>query len=205
MSWLGMTPLEIVSATVSLVGVWLTIRRSLLAWPIIILSCLLYGEFFREIHLFSDMALQGVFAVCAVYGWWKWQRGVRDDGAVVVVEIGWRSWVIGVGAGVLGSLLLGYYMVHFVTSASLPWLDASLTAFSLVGTVWQARKYFANWWIWIAVDVVYLPEYIYKGANVTAALYAVFVVLAVLGLRDWRRALRLQQEAASTQQLQAAR
>jgi nicotinamide mononucleotide transporter len=194
-SWLGMTPLEIVSAVVSVVGVWLTIRRKLVAWPIIILSCVLYGEFFREIHLFSDMALQGVFAVCAVYGWWKWRRGVRDEGSVVVVGIGWRSWVLGIGAGVLGSLALGYYMAHFVASASLPWLDASLTSFSLVGTVWQARKYLANWWLWIAIDVIYLPEYVYKGANVTAVLYVVFAVLAVMGLRDWQRALVAQRSA----------
>ena len=195
--WLGMTPLEIVSAVVSVVGVWLTIRRKLVAWPIIILSCLLYGEFFREIHLFSDMALQGVFAVCAVYGWWKWQRGVRDEGSVVVIAIGWRSWALGIGAGVLGSLVLGYYMAHFVASASLPWLDASLTAFSLVGTVWQAWKYLANWWLWIAIDLVYLPEYVYKGANVTAVLYVVFAVLAVMGLRDWQRALAAQRSAVS--------
>lgn len=192
-TWLGMTPLEIIAAAASIVGVWLTMRRSLLSWPIIIAACLLYGEFFREIHLYSDMGLQVVFAVCAIYGWWKWQRGITDDGAVLVVEIGWQTWAIGLAVGTLGSLLLGYYMAHFVTSASLPWLDAALTSFSLVGQFWQARKYLANWWIWIAVDLIYIGEYIYKQVNLTAGLYAFFVLLAILGLRDWRRALTSQQ------------
>ena len=90
--------------------------------------------------------------------------------------------------GVIASLLLGYLMLKN-TDASLPWLDAALTGFSLVGTWWGAQKYIANWWLWIVVDLIYIGEYVYKGLNLTAGLYALFVLLAMLGLRDWRRAL----------------
>jgi nicotinamide mononucleotide transporter len=38
------------------------------------------------------------------------------------------------------------------------------------------------------VDLVYIGEYVYKNLRLTAALYAFLVALAVLGLRDWRRA-----------------
>ena len=70
----------------------------------------------------------------------------------------------------------------------LPWLDSSLTGFSLIAQWWQARKYLANWWLWIAVDLIYIGEYIYKHLNLTAGLYGFFVLLAILGLRDWQRA-----------------
>jgi nicotinamide mononucleotide transporter len=46
------------------------------------------------------------------------------------------------------------------------------------------------------VDLVYIGEYIYKDLNMTALLYAGLVVLAVLGLRDWRRAPVAAQTAA---------
>jgi nicotinamide mononucleotide transporter len=42
------------------------------------------------------------------------------------------------------------------------------------------------------VDVVYIGEYLLKHLILTAVLYAVFVLLAMLGLRDWRRALEQQ-------------
>jgi nicotinamide mononucleotide transporter len=71
-------------------------------------------------------------------------------------------------------------------------------SFSLVGSWWQARKHIANWWLWIVVDLLYIGEYIYKHLWVTAILYAVLVILAVLGLRDWRRAARSAQTAACT-------
>jgi nicotinamide mononucleotide transporter len=72
--------------------------------------------------------------------------------------------------------------------AALPYLDASLASFSLVASWWQARKHIANWWTWIVVDIVYVGEYIYKDLWLTAVIYAGLVILAVVGLRDWRRA-----------------
>jgi nicotinamide mononucleotide transporter len=83
-------------------------------------------------------------------------------------------------------VLLGLLMVRI--GAALPHLDAVLTSYSLVATWWQTRKHIANWLVWIAVDTVYIGEYIYKGLRPTAALYALLVALAALGLRDWQRA-----------------
>ena len=57
-----------------------------------------------------------------------------------------------------------------------------------MGSWWQARKHIANWWLWIVVDVLYVGEYIYKDLWLTAVLYAGLVVLAIIGLRDWKRA-----------------
>jgi nicotinamide mononucleotide transporter len=86
----------------------------------------------------------------------------------------------------MGSIALG--LVAKRLNAALPYLDATLTSYSLVASWWQARKQIANWWLWIVVNVVYIGEYIYKDLWATALLYAGLVGLAVLGLRDWRRA-----------------
>ncbi|HET7104935.1 MAG TPA: nicotinamide mononucleotide transporter family protein, partial [Terracidiphilus sp.] len=72
--------------------------------------------------------------------------------------------------------------------AALPFLDATLASYSLVASWWQARKHTANWWLWIIVNILYVGEYIYKDLWPTALLYTVLVGLAMMGLRDWRRA-----------------
>ena len=72
--------------------------------------------------------------------------------------------------------------------AALPWLDATLMSYSLVASWWQARKHIVSWWLWIAVDLVYVGEYFYKGLRPTAVLYAGLVALAALGLRAWKHA-----------------
>jgi nicotinamide mononucleotide transporter len=199
MSWLAEHWFELVAAAVSAVDVWLATRRSMISWPVTILASLLYGEQFRESRLYSDMLLQGIFVLFAVYGWWHWHRGVQTEGEVRVESPRFGVLLRDVAAGVVASLLLGWWMMRH-TDAALPWLDATLTGFSLVGTWWGARKYLANWWLWIVVDMVYVGEYLLKHLILTAVLYAVFVLLAMLGLRDWHRALErrraMQAEAA---------
>ena len=97
-----------------------------------------------------------------------------------------KGLLIGLGAGAVGAVLLGWLMVR--VGAALPHLDAALTSYSLVASWWQARKHTANWWLWIVVDVIYVGEYIYKDLWPTALLYVGLVGLAVLGLRAWRQA-----------------
>lgn len=186
---------ELVAAAISALDVWLATRRSMISWPVTILASVLYGEQFRESKLYSDMLLQGIFVLFAIYGWWHWAQGARATGEVRVERPQARSLLRDAVIGVLASGVLGWWMLHH-TDASLPWLDAALTGASLVGTWWGTQKYLANWWLWIVVDVIYVGEYLYKHLILTAGLYAVFVGLAMLGLRDWRRALRRQQVLA---------
>jgi nicotinamide mononucleotide transporter len=68
----------------------------------------------------------------------------------------------------------------------LPWADATLSSFSLVAQYWVARRHAANWLLWIAVDVLYVGMFAYKGLMLTAGLYAAMVVLAVIGYRRWQ-------------------
>lgn len=99
------------------------------------------------------------------------------------------QWSRDLGIGLAFGLALGAAM-HSFTNAALPWLDAMLAALSLVAQWWQARRHVAAWWLWIVVDVVYIGMYLFKSLHLTAALYLLFVGLAVIGLRAWSRAAR---------------
>jgi nicotinamide mononucleotide transporter len=186
MSYLAANWLEIAGTVATVLGIWLTTRRILACWPVVLAADLIYLTVFYRARLFSDALLQAFFVVFTLYGWWHWWRGVRQEGEVRVVPLSARGWLAGLAAGAAGAVLLGWLMAHI--GAALPHLDAALTSYSLVASWWQARKHTANWWLWIAVDVVYIGEYLYKDLRLTAALYAGLVALAALGLRDWRRA-----------------
>ncbi|SFD04588.1 nicotinamide riboside transporter PnuC [Collimonas sp. OK412] len=185
-----MSGLEIVAVILSALAVWLTARRHLWCWPIGLVSVLLYARIFLVAKLYSDLLLQLIFAVMQLYGWWQWKRGApgQDSQHIQPQRLPKQGLLIGLLAGVAGSVMLGYVMASF-TDAHIPWLDSALTSFSLVAQFWMARKYVANWWLWIAVDIIYVGVYVYKDLNLTAGLYAGFIVLAVIGLRNWQRQL----------------
>lgn len=179
---------EWLAVIVSVLGVWLTARRSLWNFPFSIASVALYGHIFYTVRLYSDMALQAVFAVTLVYGLVEWLGFRGGDGTVTVSRASGRELVAGIGGGAVVAIGLGWYTARH-TDAALPWLDAPLFAGSLVASWWSARRRIENWWLWIVVDCIYVGMYAYKGLELTALLYAAFVALAALGLRRWRAAL----------------
>ena len=181
--------LEWTAAACSVAGVWLMARRRPAAWPVGLLSVALYAGVFAQARLYSDTLLQGLFGVFLLYGWVNWRRHLGDDGRVQVIAPAAGQLPRELALGVAGGLLLGALM-HYGTDAALPWLDAQLAALSLVAQWWQARRHVATWWLWIAVDVVYVGMYAYKALYVTAALYLLFIALAAMGLRAWRNAAR---------------
>ena len=60
-----------------------------------------------------------------------------------------------------------------------------------LGAQWLLnRKRLETWDLWILVDIVYVPLYVSRGLNLTALLYAVFLVMATMGLSHWRTLVR---------------
>ena len=179
--------IELIAAALSAWGVLLMAQRRPWAWPVGLVSVLIYAWVFVDARLYSDALLQGVFALIILYGWRRWLQNLGDDGRVQIVALSVPVGLLHLAIGAAVALALGAFM-HHQTDAALPWLDAALAAFSMVAQWWQARRHVAAWWLWIAVDVVYIGMYTHKDLWITAVLYAGFVVLAVIGLRNWQRA-----------------
>jgi nicotinamide mononucleotide transporter len=185
---------ELLGFVITALAIWLTTKRLMICWPVTLLADFLYLLVFYRARLLSDALLQIFFVGFTLYGWWHWWRGIRAEGEVRVAPLATSSLFVAITAGAIGSFVLGALTTQL--NAALPFLDATLMSFSLVASWWQARKHVANWWLWIVVDAIYVGEYIYKGLWPTAVLYAGLVGLAVLGLRDWRRAAQTYQMAA---------
>ncbi len=182
-----MSHLEIAGVITSFLGIWLTARRSMLCWPINLIACALYFKLFLDVRLYADMALQALFCAGIVYGWITWAHGKADQGAVIVQPLPRQTAAITLTAGAAGALAIGWLTSHY-TNAALPWVDATLTSFSLVAQYWAARRHAANWLAWIGIDTAYVGMFLFKGLYPTAALYAAMIVLAALGYKSWTSA-----------------
>ncbi len=184
-----MSTLEIAAVGVSFLAIWLTTRRNLLCWPLNLVACALYFKLFLDVRLYADMALQAVFGIGILYGWIVWARGRHKTGEVRVMPLARSQLFTGIAAGAVGSFAIGWFTSHH-TDAALPWIDATLSSFSLVAQYWTARRHRENWLLWIVVDVAYVGMFVFKGLVLTAGLYAVMIGLAVMGYRDWKQVRR---------------
>jgi nicotinamide mononucleotide transporter len=182
-----MSVLEIIAVVTSFLAIWLTAKRRMLCWPINLLACALYFKLFLDVRLYADMVLQALFAAAILYGWVVWARGKVDQGEIVVQPLYPSQMALGLAAGAAGAIAIGWFTSRY-TDAALPWMDATLSSLSLVAQYWTARRYRANWLLWIAVDVFYVGMFVFKGLLPTAGLYAAMIILAALGYARWRDA-----------------
>ncbi|MCA8831602.1 nicotinamide riboside transporter PnuC [Hymenobacter pini] len=192
----GGSPLEWVAVLTGFACVWLAARESLWNFPVAIVSCALYVLVYYQAGLYSDGFLQVWFIGLSVYGWYQWLYGGRNETKLAVSHTRpaeWLGCLLFVAFYTLGA---GYYLQHY-TDAALPHWDALTTAISLAAQYLLMRKRLENWWLWIVVDVMYVPILWYKHLYPTSALYALYLGLAVYGYWEWRQALRKEQAALS--------
>lgn len=183
MSWF-----EFAAVVVTLLSVWLTVRQNIWCWPTGLVSVTMYAVVFRDARLYADMGLQVIYFVLSVYGWWAWLHGGENDTELEVSVGTWRLYALLAVIGAVFAVLLGTILQRY-TNAALPYMDSTLTSFSLVAQWLATRKLIENWIVWIAVDVIYVGMFIFKSLYMTAGLYAVFLVLAAMGLAEWKRSM----------------
>ena len=149
----------------------------------------MYAKIFFDYRLYSDALLQIYFLVIQIYGWWYWLRGRDDRGLVVVARLPITHWPYYAVIAIFGLAILGTGMDQ-LTDADYPYWDGSIAILSVLAQFLLSRRRLESWFLWIAVDLLAIGLFWVKGLYPTSALYAVFLVLAIIGLFNWSRAWR---------------
>jgi nicotinamide mononucleotide transporter len=134
-----------------------------------------------------ESALNAFYAAMAVYGFWQWQQG-RDGAALGVCRWPIARHLTGAVGIVALSAISSYYLRRF-TPAAWPFLDSMVTWSSVFATFLVARKVYENWYWWLVIDSVSLCLYFTRRLYLTVLLFGLYLVLIVIGMRQWRRTL----------------
>lgn len=202
-----MNLLELFSALLSLWCVWLAAKNNILNWPIAMLGSMGYVWVFASVKLYSDAMLNVIFLVFQLYGWVTWYNiQKQNDNAskpLAVITLSPKMAVVLLAIAVL----LYYPWIFFISqwlpqqqlhifeitlqfkSPMLPYLDAVMMFVSLIALYLQSKRIITHWYLWILVDLVYVPIYLRSETYYTAVLYAIYIPLAISGLSMWRKQL----------------
>ena len=180
---------EIAGAVLGLIQIWLLVRRSVWNFPVAMVMVSLIGVTLFEARLYSEAGLQVFFFVVNAIGWFEW-RSVEDAGHAV--PVGWMRWssrAVWAAITALLSVSLGWIM-HRFTNAALPFADSAVTGASIAAQLLLNFRRIENWMLWVAIDVVSVGLYLYRDLYFLAVLYLAFLVISVIGLRQWMAAAR---------------
>ena len=180
---------ESVAAALGILSVFFSTRQIVLAWPTSLLNNAMYGAIFFQHKLYALMALQGCFFAIAIYGWYQWLFGGAARTELKVSRIPRPLGLLLLGTALAATLLI-WQVLRRYTEDPAPLLDGFFFAVSLTAQWMMARKYFECWPVWVAINCVSVPFFLLQKSYPTMAQYAVFLVLAISGWRQWGRELQ---------------
>lgn len=186
MNWI-----ELTAAIFGVISVWYARKEKILVFPFGIINVAIYIYICFEARLYANAGINMVYLASNIFGWYMWSRTGDDNQKLQIRRNSPRQQII-----TWSSVLLIYVAVFLLLrwvnrddaaylASWLPRIDAFNTSFFLVATVLMAVKRLENWHFWIIGNIVSIPIYASQGLYFTSGQYAIFLVLAILGLREW--------------------
>jgi nicotinamide mononucleotide transporter len=145
-------------------------------------------------HTWAMGVLNVYYVAMAVYGWWSWGR---DDQGQDIRTQPMPFHAVLMVAGLLLSYAT-YVLLAQYLDGPFPQLDAFVTVFSFIATWMMTRRMIANWAYFILADSVAIYLNWRIGYQGYALLNSMYLVLSVVGLVKWGKALKKQREEALT-------
>jgi nicotinamide mononucleotide transporter len=186
--------LEIAANAFNLLSVFLAYKNSIHTWWTGIIAVALFAILFFEVSLYADVTLQIYFLITSAYGWWNWVYGDQSKNQLPIT----RTTKSRLLPYIIGSLLVyaGYsYLLHAFTDASYPFIDSIVLVASVMGQFLLMERKLENWCFWLLVDLIAVPLFLSKELYLTALIYFAFLINAILGLYNWIKIYRMENEA----------
>jgi nicotinamide mononucleotide transporter len=164
--------------------VLLVMRQQRVGWVLGGISSLILTVIAWQSLLPMQALLQFSYVVAAVYGWWSWSRNV---GTRPIGVWRWKGHVLVILASIAASLVMARLLAG---ESAFPFTDSLVFCIGMFATWLLARVYLENWAYWILIDAVSIYLWVAQGSVAIAALFVVYLSLAVAGLFQWLRSWR---------------
>ena len=191
--------IEILGTAVGIVYLWQEYHASIHLWITSIIMPAIYLYVYYNAGLYADFGINIYYLVIALYGWLAWRynfsiRGRKSNGKELTISHIEKK-RIPILAVLFLLLWVGITLIltNF-TDSTVPLTDAFTTSLSIVGMYMLARKYVEQWCVWLVVDIVSSTLYVYKELYFTAALYAVYAIIAIFGYSKWKQMINYEND-----------
>lgn len=183
--------LQLSGIVLGILYLWLEYRADIRLWIIGLIMPVVHGILYYRSGLYADCSMQAYYILAGLYGWYVWQRNKINE---TVPEPKRKLLRIGhTPLRMLPILTVVYLCAHIgiylllkrFTDSSVPFWDSFTTALSVVAMWMLSRKLVEQWLVWLLVDLTTVGLYIYKEIPLTAALYLLYSVLAIVGYLRW--------------------
>ncbi|WP_223787198.1 nicotinamide riboside transporter PnuC [Marinicella meishanensis] len=183
-AWQAQSNFEAVAVLAAIMYLVLAIKENIWCWLFAFISTAIYIYLFHRVSLLSESLLNVYYLLMAVYGWYQWRQGQQQQPREIV------RWPLRKHLALIAGTAMAVPILGYTTSqwgAAMPYLDAFTTCFAVLATVMVAHKVLENWHYWLVINVLSVYLFASKDLYLTAALFALYVILTIIGYVNWNR------------------
>jgi len=214
--------LELIAACFGIISVFYAKKENILVYPTGIISTGLYVYLLSQWALYGDLIINIYYTLMSLYGWYMWTRILDKSHTTIQISRTnyldkLKAFTIFAFTAIFVIVVYRYYEVmpdlNFMESVdyafqklssgnliefrkATPYLDTFTTAAAFVAMWLMANKKIENWTFWIITNIVSIPLYFVKGYGFTGIQYSIFLGLAFLGYKEWKKSLNKQTQTA---------
>lgn len=197
--------LETIAALLGILSVWYARKENILVYPTGILSTGLYAYLLFGWQLYGDMTINVYYFIMSIVGWYIWTRKIDATHSTPITEMTKKDLTYALGIflfSFVGILLIYKYKPYINSGFNKDYLeilykhiptdyvDAITTGTAFVAMWLMAKKRLQHWHFWIVTNIIAIPLYFwFKKHGITGVQYIVFLIFAILGLKEWKKSL----------------
>ena len=188
-----MTLLEFIAALSGIVYLGFISFHKRMGWVFGCVSSALYVAICWQQSLFIQSGLQFLYVILGVIGYINWNKQSK----IIINRLSYKMHFALFILGLIICLFFGKLMS--MTSQDLPYLDATISVFSIVATILATRSILENWIYWIVCNVLAIVLFSAQGLQVTTFLYLIYLLGSIFGYYNWKKMIEAQSHKKSVE------
>jgi len=215
--------LEFIAAFFGVISVVFAKKENILVYPTGIISTALYVYLLSQWNLYGDLIINIYYTLMSLFGWYMWSKVIDDKMNHIPITTTntadkLKATGIFLSTSIFVIIVYRYYNVmpkdlsftesvdfafSNLTSGSLekfrlatPFIDTFTTGIFFAAMWLMALKKIENWTLWIIGNIASIPLYFVKGYGFTGIQYFIFLILAILAYKQWKKILNNNRQIA---------
>tara|TARA_Y100000287_G_scaffold68043_1_gene53803 strand:- start:738 stop:1352 length:615 start_codon:yes stop_codon:yes gene_type:complete len=181
--------IELIAVSFGIASVIFAKNENILVFPTGIISTILYIIICYKFILYGDMLINIYYTFMSLYGWYLWSFKVSGENVVITTskkdDVA-KSIFIFLSTIVIISCIYVYFdRMRNMTD----YLDTFTTAIFFTAMWLMANKKIEHWIFWIIGNLISIPLYFVKGLGFSSIQFTIFLILAIIGYKEWKKNL----------------
>ena len=198
--WLAI--INFISGLCGVVCVFFCAKANRMNFPFAVVNTIVFMIYLAYFGIWATFWLEAiVYFPMNIISWVKWYQHKDEDDdllakakkltalqhlLVVACIVGVTIFVHFVLSALAGDTWMNFAVKFGWNTLVMQWLDSTIFAIGIIAVILEALRYSEQYVWWLITDVIAVTQYALKADPVYTTKKAIYLIEAVIGLRNWR-------------------